>query len=232
MAHSLFVGMTEMGKTTLARDLGTIYRRQGYKNIVLDPLRDPRWPADFITADSEEFIDVCRASKKCMLFMDEGAQSVGRYDIEMQWAATQSRHWGHSAHFICQGATQIAPVIRDNCSRVFVYHSGARNGKLLAEEFNAPDLEMCVSLLPHEYFCAVRGGKCTFHSTKRRFEDAFTSHVERARSFRDRRLSRGEEETREESQQRNGNSSSSSGDGGNSGDVGSVDGGDGEHGER
>lgn len=210
MGHSLLIGMTEMGKTTLARELARSFRSRGFKNIVLDPLRDPKWPADFITSDSAEFLEVCQASRKCMLFMDEGSQSVGRYNVEMQWTATQARHWGHSAFFLCQGATQLAPVIRDNCSKVFVYCCGARNGRLLAEEFNAPDLEMCVSLLPHEYFAVTRGGACSFHSSKRSFEDAYRTHVNRINSSRSRLRDAGAQKAEEESRERNRSSSGNS----------------------
>lgn len=209
--HSLILGMTEMGKTTLARALSAAYRKQGFKNIVLDPLRDPRWSADFITSDGDEFLDIAKRSKRCMLFMDEGSESVGRYNFEMQWTATQSRHWGHSSHFIAQGAVQLAPIVRDQCSRVFLFCCGARNGKLLAEEFNAPELDLCVSLLPGEYFSAVRGGACSFHSTQRSLKDAHSSYHSRQRSLSDWRRPGQQKETGEDEQQRD--SSSGSGDG-------------------
>ena len=171
MAHSLILGMTETGKTTLARDLASAYRKQGWKNIALDPLRDPRWPVDFITDDGDEFLEVFWASRRCMVFMDEGGESVGRYEMEMQKTATRGRHLGHSCHFIAQSAVQLAPIIRDQCTHLFLFCSGAKSGKTLAEEFNAPELELCVALKRGEYFHAVKGGGVTFHSRERRIED-------------------------------------------------------------
>lgn len=187
MAHSLFLGMTEMGKTTLARGMCSVYRARGFETIVLDPMRDPRWKASFLTADGDEFLDIAKRSRKCMLFADEGSQSVGRYNLEMEWIVTQSRHWGHSANIICQGGTQLAVIIRDQCSHVFLFACGARTAKMLSEEFNAPDLELCVALKPREYFHAVKGGACTFHSSQRSFEDAYIAYNSRGRTVRNRR---------------------------------------------
>lgn len=226
MAHSLILGMTETGKTTLARDLAAVYRSQGWKNIALDPLRDPRWPCDYITDDGGEFLEVFWASRRCMAFMDEGGESVGRYNDEMQTTATRGRHLGHSCHFIAQSAVQLAPIVRDQCTHLFLFCSGAKSGKTLAEEFNAPELEMCVALKRGEYFHAVKGGGCTFHSKQRRIEDVERSANDRGNfSLRSRRGTRGAEREKVEA------GSGSSGSGGSvvvgSGSVDGIDSGDG-----
>jgi DNA helicase HerA-like ATPase len=57
MAHSLILGMTESGKTTLAKRLAQHYKSRGIGVIVLDPLNDD-WPCDFKTADPDEFLRV------------------------------------------------------------------------------------------------------------------------------------------------------------------------------
>lgn len=177
MAHSLIAGMTEHGKTTLARGMCSDYIDMGYYTIVLDPLKDPRWRATFITDDGEEFLYMAKRATKCMLFLDEGSESVGRYNVPMQWTATQARHWGHSSHFIMQEAIQIAPIIRSQCTRVFLFASGKRAGKTLAEEFNAPELELCTSLRRGEYLKAVKGGTCQFYSQQRSYENALLAHA-------------------------------------------------------
>lgn len=181
MAHSLFAGMTLMGKTSLARALCASYKRRGFDTIILDPLKDPKWAASYITDDGDDFLYMAKQSRKCMLFLDEGSESVGRYNVPMQWTATQARHWGHSSHFITQVATQIAPIVREQCAHAFLFAAGKRAGKTLSEEFNAPDLEMCVSLQPYEYFHAVKGGACHFHSEKRSYADAISTHASRGR---------------------------------------------------
>lgn len=164
MAHVLINGMTESGKTTLARNLAGYYMHQQYGVLVLDPLMDPRWPCSFITDDQEEFLDVFWRSRRCIAFLDEGGESVGRYATAMQQTATRGRHWGHSCHYICQRAVQLAPIVRDQCSHLFLFCSSARDGKILAEEFNKPELETCSTLTQGEYIHAVKFGQTTRHS--------------------------------------------------------------------
>jgi hypothetical protein len=159
VAHVLIVGTTECGKTTLARQLSAYYKRNGFGVLVLDPLNDPRWSYDFITDDSAEFLDVYWRSRRCIAFMDEGGESVGRYDTAMQQTATRGRHWGHSNHFIAQDPTQLAPVVRSQCSHVFAFALSVRQSKILAEEFNEPLLEGCPRLMQGEYIHAQRFGQ-------------------------------------------------------------------------
>jgi hypothetical protein len=150
--------MTLSGKTTKAKALAHDYRRAGIGVLVLDPLQDPGWQADFITDDPGKFLDVFWKSRSCMAFMDEGGESVGRYDLAMQKTATRGRHCGHVCHYVTQKATQLAPVVRDQCTRLFLFCSSTRDGKILADEFNRPELEGCSALKQGEYFYAVKMG--------------------------------------------------------------------------
>lgn len=152
--------MTESGKTTKARQLAANYRRHGIGVIVLDPLKDPQWNADFITDDQEEFLDVFWRSRSCAAFLDEGGESVGRYDLAMQKTATRGRHCGHSCHYIAQKATQLAPIVRDQCSYLYLYTSGLTSCKMLAEEFNKPELLNATQLQRFSYYFVSRFGQC------------------------------------------------------------------------
>lgn len=156
MAHVLILGMTESGKTTKARQLAANYRRQGIGVIVLDPLKDPQWNADFITDDQEEFLDVFWRSRSCAAFLDEGGESVGRYDLAMQKTATRGRHCGHSCHYIAQKATQLAPIVRDQCSYLYLFRSGMQSCKLLAEEFSQDELLKGAQLRMYSYIFTSR----------------------------------------------------------------------------
>lgn len=164
MAHVLICGMTESGKTTLARALAHAYRRKGIGVLVLDPLKDPRWDCDFITADQDAYLDALWNSRHCMAFMDEGGKSVGRYNYAMQETATMARHWGHSCHYIGQDPTLLAPIIRDQCRHIFLFCASDRVGKKLADEFNQPALLECGSLKQGEYIRAARFGGASRHT--------------------------------------------------------------------
>jgi hypothetical protein len=165
MAHVLLLGMTLSGKTHKAKALSHDYKNAGVGVLVLDPLRDPGWSADFITDDPDEFLNVYWNSRGCMAFMDEGGESVGRYDVTMQKTATRGRHWGHTNHYIAQRATQLAPLVRDQCTRLFLFCSSTKDGEVLAREWNRPELEGCSQLKQGEYYYAVKMGSI---STNRR----------------------------------------------------------------
>ena len=159
MAHSLILGMTESGKTTLAKRLANAYRSRGFKIIVLDPLSDPEWCADFRTDDVEQFLNTFWNSRKCMAFIDEAGESVGTYDKVMIKTATKGRHWGHSVHFISQRGTQVARTVRDQCSHLFLFTTAMQDSKIHANEWNNPTLTQANLLQKGEYFHATRFGK-------------------------------------------------------------------------
>ena len=100
MAHVLIAGITESGKTTLARELVAHYRRAEIASLVLDPLGDPRWNAEYQTTDEAAFLVTAKNSWQCALFIDESGEMVGRYKDSMFWLATQARHRAHRSHFI------------------------------------------------------------------------------------------------------------------------------------
>lgn len=197
MAHVLILGMTESGKTTLARKFAHTYHARGIGILILDPLCDPRWPQGenvFITADQEEFLDVFWRSRRCAAFLDEGGESVGRYNVAMSKTATRGRHWGHSCHFIAQRATQLAPLVRDQCSHLFLFCSSWKDGKLLAEEFNKPELEQCSEFAQGEYIHAVKFGRTIrVNQSTRGTEHDATIDSARSRANRPGRSDRTEE---------------------------------------
>lgn len=158
MPHSLILGMSESGKTTLGRALATEYKRAGVAVIVLDPLRDPRWQADFLTTDAKEFRRVFWQSRSCMAFIDEAGEAIGKYDATMQACVTRGRHWGHSVHVITQRGAQLSPTVRDQCRHLFLFCSSRQDGELLAREWNFNDLATCANLKQGEYFRASRFG--------------------------------------------------------------------------
>lgn len=203
--------MTESGKTTKARRLAANYKRQGIGVIVLDPLRDPGWNADFITDDQEEFLDVFWRSRSCAAFLDEGGESVGRYDLAMQKTATRGRHCGHSCHYVAQKATQLAPIVRDQCSHLFLFTSGLASAKMLAEEFNKPDLLQATQLQMYSYFHATRFGHCKLVGG---LSHATNSDSDRGGDRGARRTAAGEEEGEASGNPASGDDSGSSDDGG------------------
>lgn len=102
-----------------------------------------------------------------MLIADEGSISVGRYNVEMQWLATMSRHWGHRSYFIVQRATQIAATVRNQCDTSFIFGVGENDTRMFAEEWREPNLKNLEKIDKGEFaivsrFRELRWGKLDF----------------------------------------------------------------------
>lgn len=155
MAHSLILGQTESGKTTLAKRLAHLMHKQGENIIVLDPINDPEWPTGdrtFRTHDPEQFLQVFWQSRQCHVFVDEAGDMVGRFDETMQKTATSGRHWGHSCYYISQRGAMVSITVRTQCRHLFLFSSGIKDCKILADEYNCPQLLQAVDFPAGRYF--------------------------------------------------------------------------------
>lgn len=168
--HVIIVGMTDSGKSTLAKALCRAYRRRGIETLVLDPTRANDWGASFQTHDVDEFLRVywARETEYCMAFFDESGVSIGHFNREAQAPATMGRKKGHLNHFIVQRLTQISPNVRGMCSELYLFRCSRSDALTLADEFNCKELAEAGSLaMPNdgtergaEYFHLRSGGKC------------------------------------------------------------------------
>ncbi len=130
----------------------------GFNVLVCDPLW-AEWPCTWQTGSREEFVAVAKRSRRCALFIDEGGQTIKR-DPEAEWLFTTARHWGHLTCVLVQGATQLLPIMRAQCSRLYLF--GGQSPKSVepwAEEFNAPGLfAVCRDDFPRfNFLIAARG---------------------------------------------------------------------------
>lgn len=158
MAHSLIIGMTESGKTTLAKQLAKVLASRGESIIVLDPLNSPDWSAGFQTADADKFLEVFWANRSCHAFIDEAGDVVGQYDDLMRRTATKGRHWGHSCYYIAQRGQLLNTTVRAQCRHLFLFAMPLDDCKALAKDFNKPELLQANSLAQGEYFHVTRFG--------------------------------------------------------------------------
>ena len=156
--HSMIVGMTESGKTTLAKKIVQKLKNQGIKSIVLDRMRD-NFNADYSTTDKQKFLDTVFKSYNCAVFVDESGQEFDKRNSAMNKLATMSRHWGHSAFFLGQRYTDIPKTVRDQCGRIFIFCISFDDSKILANEFNSEELRNAYKLQQGEYYHKTRFGK-------------------------------------------------------------------------
>lgn len=155
MPHTLILGITESGKTTLARKLAARYRLKGIPVLVLDPYSSKEWGAHFITEEPEQFFAVVKNSRSCALFVDECGHWSEDHEPVIKWLATNSRHYGHNCHFITQRAAQISPTVRAQCSNIFLFKQSFQDSKALAQEFVADALLDAQTLSKGEYLSKI-----------------------------------------------------------------------------
>ena len=158
MAHSLILGMTESGKTTLAKKLAEHYKSRGIGVLVLDPMNDPGWACDYQSTNVDEFLNVFWQSRQCAVFIDEAGEAVGQFDTVMHRTATKGRHWGHSCHYLSQRGVQIARTVRDQCGHLFLFTTAFGDSKIHANEWNKQDLRQANILAQGHYYHATRFG--------------------------------------------------------------------------
>ncbi len=128
--HSLFVGKTGNGKTTLAKDWARSFQANGVPVLVLSSMAG-EWLddspggfcADYATEDPAEFVQFCFEHTQCFVIIDEGGDVATNADKDVISLATRGRHWGHVCLFLGQCGTSVASKIRQNCSNFFIFKS-------------------------------------------------------------------------------------------------------------
>lgn len=138
----------------LSKQIAKTLKNRGFGVLVLDGMGDPGWLeyCDFYTTDLYEYMNTAQQSKSCFLFVDEAGDFCGLHDKDAYWLATQARHWGHSTFFISQRATQIAPTVRYQCDRLFLFRCSRTDAKVLSDEFSEPELENANTLAKFEFY--------------------------------------------------------------------------------
>lgn len=144
MAHSLIVGMTISGKTTLGKALCRQSAKLGKRCLVLDPLYSKWEGAAEVYHEQSSFVRAITVKKNwgSFLFIDEGGV-YGRYNDLMNKLATLSRHLGDTCFFIAQRAKMLDTTVTSQCTHAWLFPFAYSYEKQLYEqEFN-------VNLSPH-----------------------------------------------------------------------------------
>jgi hypothetical protein len=123
---------------------------------VLDPLRDGGWKTDMLTPDRAAFMAFVKTNKSRALFVDESGSAIDKHDTSNDWLTTTSRHLGHAAHFIAHRPAQLSVTLRLQCSRLYVFTIGEKDARLLADEWNCPELQTCSRIGKGEFFFLER----------------------------------------------------------------------------
>lgn len=158
--HTLICGQTESGKSTLAAYFARSYVAAGRPVLILDPI-GVGWPSGrgvLWTADPDYFSYQAKRCRGALLVVDEAGEAVGTFQRQMQWVTTRSRHLGHSALLVAQRPPMVAPNVRNQCRRLYLFTLAPEDAKVCAVEWNAPVLRESPRLEQHFFLSVDRYG--------------------------------------------------------------------------
>ena len=142
--HSLYTGVTQSGKTTLAREHSRALHAKGQKVIVYDPVmtatKGGEWGCDVITDNFDDLHNYLidhhvKKQQAAHIFIDEAGELFGVGQKENHWLTTRGRHYGLFVNLICQRPKMLAPTARTQCGRGYVFRLAPGDLDEVGEDF-------------------------------------------------------------------------------------------------
>jgi hypothetical protein len=132
------------GKTTIAKKL--VEKAGGRRDIlVFDPNFDT-WPgATWQTANKDTFIKKFWSVKNTICIVDESG-NIDKFDDELKLCATRGRHLGNILIFIAHRLNQLQPVVRYQCTKLYLFRTGIDDCIELARQYADKTLEQAADL--------------------------------------------------------------------------------------
>ncbi len=161
--HTLILGQTTTGKTTLAKIIAEQSDKSGRGPLVLDPLMSDWGKGAIVSHSSDELLESAKKTTNRVIVVDEALLALDKFDTGLNWLATTSRHLGHSAIFIGHRYKDVAPGLRSQVSQFFIFRSERDDAKELDNKFDAPIL-LTATRQPKWHFMRIvldNGGETT-----------------------------------------------------------------------
>ncbi len=138
--HWFYTGVTETGKTTLARFHARTLAKAKHRVLVYDPVMTETaggaWEGcTMLPPDPEKAAKVLDSSSNCFVFIDECRDLFGHEHRENHWMLRKGRHFGLYFRLICQRPKMIPPDVRSQCSRLFMFRLAVTDSKEMAKDF-------------------------------------------------------------------------------------------------
>src|SRR5271154_1746255 len=141
MPHTLILGTTESGKTSLARNMEAAWVNAGRESLVYDPFCwENEWKTHCpIMVEMDLYLEAARKRTNHLLVVDESSD-LDRYDKEHTWLTTQARHHGHQTILCVQQAELVAPAVRMNCQICCLFWMPPQVRKEIGDSFGHPEI--------------------------------------------------------------------------------------------
>lgn len=135
------------GKTTLARLIARDLRRRKQAVVVYDPVGTATaggdWGKDtYITDDEETLWDVIAHSRSpaVHVFIDEAGDLFNLQRKENHWLLTRGRHMGFIVYLITQRPKMVAPSVRSQCGRCYMFRLATEDADEIGRDFGHSNL--------------------------------------------------------------------------------------------
>lgn len=147
--HTLYTGVSQSGKTTLARMMARALAAKGHRVIVYDPMGTATagggWPEKAIVFDDAiDFLNYVHSPEgfHAHLFVDEGHEIFGHGEEfrENYWLFTKGRHYGLHLHIMTQRPTKLHPDVRSQCGRCYMFRLAVDDVKLIGNDYGFSEI--------------------------------------------------------------------------------------------
>lgn len=146
--HTLICGVTLSGKTTLARALCRRLDGLGQNTVVYDPVGTATagggWGERSIVFDDADEFWAYMADDRVVgahVFVDEAGDQFGVSQKQNHWLATRGRHFHLYLYMIAQRPKMIAPTVRTQAGRCYMFRLACEDAKEVGMDFGHSGLD-------------------------------------------------------------------------------------------
>lgn len=149
--HIGIFGPGRSGKTTLAKHLSrSAWVDGGIRSICWD-INGEEWGRQaLVFLDESKFWRQVWTEKKCLIFVDEAAETIKRDDAKTS-LFTRIRHRGHKVVVIGHSGVNLLPVQRSQISTVYLFRQTVAGAKLWVDLFTDQRISAACNLLRYQF---------------------------------------------------------------------------------
>lgn len=143
--HCAYYGVTQSGKTTLARMHARLLALSGYDVIVYDPVGTATaggdWPERCLMIDSPDDLQKRVASfegetdRPVFLFVDEAPDVFGHTETWARWIPRKIRHQHVYLRLMVTRPNSVHPDVRNQCVVAYVFRLAREDMRLVMADY-------------------------------------------------------------------------------------------------
>ena len=148
IVHCLYVGVTQSGKTTLARIVSRGLRSHKIPVAVFDPMGTATAGGDWgegvlIFTTEHDFLEWIYSEDAVgfHVFIDEAHKILGHSNNENFWMLTEGRHFFLTLHLMTQRPKKLHPDVRHNCGRCYMFRLAKSDRSEIGGDYGFDDLD-------------------------------------------------------------------------------------------